>query len=311
MKNQFFISLLSFASVLASCNSTNNKKETTKVSYKTADLINTEVPSILKEDSLIQKHIATQFWKKFPFNDTTIVNSNFEEALSIYLNLLPQVSISTIDKAQQNLMNLAKEDSASYKKVFDRIEHYLYDPNSPYRSEELFKPILENALASNIYSADEKIRIRYLLDDIHKNEVGTKAADFTYKTIDKKISSLYKVKSDFTVLFFNNPDCHTCAEIKKELSQNPLIKAAIEKNKLKILALYPDEDLETWKQHVADYPKTWINAYDPKLDIKNKELYNLRAIPCLYLLSTDKTVLLKDCTLHQLLYYLSNNINID
>lgn len=313
MKNQFFISFITLSSVFIGCNTStnNNQQEESKTTYKTADLINTDVPSILKEDSLIQKHLATQFWKKFPFKDTTIVNSNFEEALSIYLNLLPQVSISTIDKAQQNLMNLAKEDSASYKKVFDQIEHYLYDPNSPYRSEEFFKPILENVLASNIYSEDEKIRIRYLVNDIHKNEVGTKAVDFTYETIDKKVSSLYKIKSDFTVLFFNNPDCHTCAEIKKELSQNPLINAAIKKNKLKILALYPDEDLETWKQHIADYPRTWINAYDPKLDIKNKELYNLRAIPCLYLLSADKTVLLKDCTLQQLLYYLSNNINID
>ncbi|MGL4326250.1 MAG: DUF5106 domain-containing protein, partial [Tannerellaceae bacterium] len=200
MKNQLFISFITLSSVFVGCNTStnNNQQEESKITYKTADLINTDVPSILKEDSLIQKHLATQFWKKFPFKDTTIVNSNFEEALSIYLNLLPQVSLSTIDKAQQNLMNLAKEDSASYKKVFDQIEHYLYDPNSPYRSEELFKPILENVLASNQYSEDEKIRIRYLLDDIHKNEVGTKAADFAYETIDKKVSSLYKIKSDFT-----------------------------------------------------------------------------------------------------------------
>jgi len=45
--------------------------------------------------------------------------------------------------------------------------------------------------------------------------------------------------------------------------------------------------------------KEWTNGYDKELVIKNKNLYDLRAIPTLYLLDKNKTVLLKDATLQK------------
>ena len=43
------------------------------------------------------------------------------------------------------------------------------------------------------------------------------------------------------------------------------------------------------------------------MKMKNDELYDLRAIPTLYLLDQDKVVLLKDCmsipTIEQVIYY--------
>ena len=42
------------------------------------------------------------------------------------------------------------------------------------------------------------------------------------------------------------------------------------------------------------YPKEWYNGFDPDLVIRNDKVYNVRAIPSLYLLASDKTVILKD-----------------
>lgn len=36
----------------------------------------------------------------------------------------------------------------------------------------------------------------------------------------------------------------------------------IERGRLKILALYPDEDLTEWRNYRDHIPATWINAYD-------------------------------------------------
>ena len=41
-----------------------------------------------------------------------------------------------------------------------------------------------------------------------------------------------------------------------------LINEFSKSNKLKILAVYPDEDLDAWKEHVSVMPKDWINSYD-------------------------------------------------
>ena len=47
------------------------------------------------------------------------------------------------------------------------------------------------------------------------------------------------------------------------------------------------------------------DRYDKELVIKNKNLYDLRAIPTLYLLDKNKTVLLKDATLQKVEQYLA------
>ncbi len=38
----------------------------------------------------------------------------------------------------------------------------------------------------------------------------------------------------------------------------------------------------------------WINGYDKELTVLERELYDLKAMPTLYLLDKDKKVLLKD-----------------
>ena len=92
---------------------------------------------------------------------------------------------------------------------------------------------------------------------------------------------------------------------KGKLTASPIINDLQQKGQLKILALYPDEDLKAYRQHLPKMPAAWINAYDKGTAIKTKELYDLKAIPTLYLLDKDKTVLLKDAPFETLETYLT------
>ena len=58
----------------------------------------------------------------------------------------------------------------------------------------------------------------------------------------------------------------------------------------------PDTDLEAWREHLQDYPASWINGYDADQRIEKERLYDLKAIPALYLLDKQKRVMAKDCT---------------
>jgi len=51
-------------------------------------------------------------------------------------------------------------------------------------------------------------------------------------------------------------------------------------------------------------PASWINSYDSAVSLKNDEIYDLKAIPTLYLLDKDKKVVLKDVTFNQVENYL-------
>ena len=150
----------------------------------------------------------------------------------------------------------------------------------------------------------EKVRPKARLELAQKNRIGTKAINFTYTLASGAQGSLYQLNADYLLLFINNPGCHACTETIEGLKQAPIISQLIKEKKLIVLSIYPDEELDDWRKHLNEFPKEWINGYDKKFTIKEKQLYDLKAIPTLYLLNKEKTVLLKDATTQAIEEYL-------
>ena len=106
--------------------------------------------------------------------------------------------------------------------------------------------------------------------------------------------TLYSIKSEYTLIYFNNPECHDCGRVHGYLVASKVFTTMLQTGRLKLLALYPDEDLGAWTRHKDEYPSSWIAArYATKAD---RDSYHLPAIPSLYLLDKTKKVLLKDAT---------------
>ena len=124
---------------------------------------------------------------------------------------------------------------------------------------------------------------------LYTSRLGTKALNFTYTLDSGAKGTLYQFPAEYTLLFINNPGCHACSEMIEGLKSSPVINGFIADKKLKVLSLYPDEELDEWKKHRSDFAKEWTNGYDKELVIKNKNLYDLRAIPTLYLLAVSYT----------------------
>jgi hypothetical protein len=116
--------------------------------------------------------------------------------------------------------------------------------------------------------------------------------------------TLYGVKAPYTLLFFSNPGCDACMNIINVLKGEPRIAQMIASGQLAVLNIYIDEDLEAWRSYMPIYPDEWYNGFDPDFIIRNQELYNVRAIPSLYLLDAEKKVLLKDAPENKVFDYL-------
>ena len=137
------------------------------------------------------------------------------------------------------------------------------------------------------------------------NRVGTKAADFRFEDKNGKVRRLYDIKADFTVLFFSNPGCVACKEIINALKGTPQIDSMISAGRIAVLNIYIDEDLEAWRSYMPIYPETWYNGFDPDFVIRGDVLYNVRAIPSLYLLDKDKNVMMKDAVTERVIDFLN------
>lgn len=307
MKIRLFY-LFSFICIISACNGQQtNQAETESIERRTFQMVS--VPSVITDPKERAVYLAKHYWDAFDFSDTTLVRfpEVTEQAVSDYIGMMKYVPAETAASAIKEMMNKASADSTMFVYLAGLYEKYLYDPDSPMRDESLFVHVLEAVLEASVLDEVSKIRPAHLLELALKNRVGESAADFVYTLADGKEGALYHVNADYLLLFFYNPDCHACKETTDQLAASPFVAEWSKKGQLKILAVYPDEDLDAWREHLAYMPADWINSYDATMSLKGDEVYDLKAMPTLYLLDKDKRVILKDVTCNQVENYLKNN----
>jgi thiol-disulfide isomerase/thioredoxin len=263
------------------------------------------MPLLLTDPEQQFDFLITHYWDYFDFADTTYIPSPeiTEQAWVDYIDLLRRVPV---DKAQETMKAMMLKSSENSKKLFlyftGMADKYLYEPNSPARNEDLYIPVLEVMIQTPALDDAEKMLPKYRLEWAFKNRAGTKAINFQYADIAERTGTLYQIKADYILVFFNNPGCHSCKDHIESISSSVILNKLLSENRLKILSIYPDDKVEEWKEHYTNYPAEWINGYDKLLAIESN--YDLKAIPTLYLLDKDKKVLLKDATLGQIEKYL-------
>ena len=265
-----------------------------------------EIPVMLTETSSRMEYFILHFWDNSMVGDTTFLKhqEDTEQAWANYIGGLTHVPFSVATEAIRHLFSRTDWHKGVYKQFVGLAEKYFYDPNSPYRNEEFYIPVLESMLSSAVLSDAEKIVPQERLDMAMKNRLHTQATDFTYTLFSGKQGRLYAISSDFVLLFINNPGCEACTNSIRFINESSSIQAFISEKRLTVLSFYPDEDLALWKRHYPEYPDNWIVGYDKNLTVLEKGLYDLKAIPTFYLLDKHKKVLIKDGTLQQIEQFL-------
>lgn len=186
------------------------------------------------------------------------------------------------------------------------VRKYLYDPNSPMRNEDLYLPFVKGLAQAE--STPDSLRNFYRREALmcSKNQIGQKVPDFVFRTLKGKNIRLYDVPGEYVMLFFSNPGCQACKGIIEQVEYLQPVALAIEAGRLSVVNVYIDEDLKAWKEYAVNYPDNWYSGYDPKYILRSDELFNIRAIPSLYLLDADKKVIMKDAPTERVLMYLMN-----
>lgn len=282
----------------------------TKSASKAQNFPKINPPAMLGQGLPALIYVAKNYWN--PFIDSSKVFSQdtsyiggvpkdqFINAYREYAQIVLSIPLAEGIKAQTNFISrlIALQRSTPSNTVFTTAvrfaEEVFYGVNSDYRNEELYLPIA-SALAG-FEMIDPATRGRYAeeVKNCSKNRIGAPATDFTYTTKEGKRSTLYKTKGDLTILFFSNPGCTACKEIIESLNRSLAIQKLLSEGRLTVINIYIDEDLTEWYKYMPIYPKEWINCYNEDLMIRGENLYDVRAIPSLYLLDSEKRVILKD-----------------
>lgn len=84
------------------------------------------------------------------------------------------------------------------------------------------------------------------------------------------------------------------------------IASLVASGRLAVVNIYIDDELDKWREYASVYPKDWYNGYDQSYLIRSDITYNVRAIPSLYVLDSEKRVVMKDAPAEVVLPYLDN-----
>lgn len=302
MKCFYLLILLGIAS---SCNS-QSPKSSSKQAWPVPSFEMPAVPDTLRGREQEEEYLATHYWDRFDFTDTAYLHNSeaVERIVADYLHLLQCVSSQTAVSSLRGMMEKAVAEKRMLVCFAELYEKYLYEPASPFANEAWLIPVLEVVTHSSVPDETDKIRPTYLLEQIRKNRPGTPAADFTFTGADQQTGTLYDTDAGYLLLFFYNPDCHTCRAATEEMAASTFLQEKIDAGEVKVLAVYPENDPEIWQNHRQVFPSTWMNVYDGNGRLQEEELYDFKVFPTLYLLDKTKKVLLKDADFQQAIDFL-------
>lgn len=304
---------IAILSILSLCGCNNGAKAPTTSSEKKpiqkdtiTRIVLPGIPAMLTNTDQRADFLVRHYWDHVNFADTNYIHHPeiTEQAWTNYCDLLTHVPLKTVSEAMHELIQKAGVNKKILNYMSELADKYLYDPNSPMRNEEFYIPVLEGLVESPTLEEADKIRPKARLELAQKNRIGTKALDFTYTLQSGTQGRLYQLTTNYVLIFINNPGCQACAETIGQLKAAPTINDLLNRRKLTILSIYPDEEIAEWTKHLINLPNNWINGYDKELKIIDQQLYDLKAIPTLYLVNKSKIVLLKDATAQTIEEYL-------
>ena len=279
-----------------------------------------KIPSVYSSDEEKADYALAHYWDGLLLGDgrtdTAMIlgvpKAEVEQRMANYTLFLTQVPLQKARGSVGAFFNAiekkhAADTSSHLLPAMEKIvTHYLYDPNSPMRNEDLYLPFVSRLAESEFTAANMKPAYRHDAQMCSLNQYGQQVPDFKFRTLKGRTMHLYGVRARYTMLFFSNPGCHACKGIIEEVMGNPVIPGMLSDGTLAVVNVYIDEDLDAWKAYAPTYPESWYSGYDPDYIIRQDLLFNVRAIPSLYLLDAEKRVIMKDAPTENVLRFMDN-----
>ena len=244
------------------------------VSTPTQEFPFPDIPDMIISPDDRKAYLLTHYWEQFACADTTLVN-NRNVTEQGFVNFIALLADAT-----------TPEQTA---------DSYLFNPNSPFYNERIYGLYLEKLLGKLPQTDAMRSSYRFKLELVRRNNVGEKATDFVYYLPDgtRCTLSATTVRNNRLLLIFYDPECKSCHEVLLKMVADTSLAEAVRTSKLSVLAVYTEGNDEAWRKTLANMPEGWIIGSDHEA-IKIGALYDLKAMPSLYLLDENKRVILKD-----------------
>lgn len=255
-----------------------------------------EIPEVMTDPGERRSYLVLHYWDCYDFADTALLHraAVTEQGLVNYVALVgSHPDRAEADKSVDVFCRQVAASDEARGTFASLLEKYLYDPMSPVRDDALYVRFLDRLLAH--VPADDARRSRWSFQKelAARNNPGQAAEDFTYHQPDGTARTLYGTQANRLLLLFYDPECENCHAVMQAMKSSTALDEAVREGRVTVLAVYTEGNPDVWQAKLGELPPGWLVGTDHEV-IKTKALYDLKAMPTLYLLDAGKRVLLKD-----------------
>lgn len=273
----------------------------------TATYLNDPPQEVVSDRHLFQSYYIEHFFDNFAWNDPRIFNTVVvEQKLKEICNMIYQYDNPEYDTFVVAALNQAKVNQTSYEYLFDALEHVLGSNISPYKVEHTYIAMLKDALAYPKLDENRKRRYTRELGFIDKNHAGDTVPDFRLVLANGDTTTFYAIESEYTLLYLQHPTCPTCHQVRNRMKGFDKLNRAIESGKLKVVMVYFEDDPKVWDNyiHSSEANPKYLQGWNFDQTIDDKDLFDTRTIPYMFLLDKDKVVIKKDLLVNEIEPYI-------
>ena len=265
-----------------------------------------------REDSIANyNYYKKHYWDGITFMDGRVIRTPFflPKVEKYFREVLVPVPDSIIKEADYLLL-LARSDSTMYRFLINWLtDEYIYPKYMGHDAVfvHLFEKYHSKGI-SNWLNEKQLTTISNRAYMLMANLIGEKAADLELTDSSGKPSSLYNVKSNYTVVVFWDPTCGHCREELPKLDS--FYRAKWKKEGVKIYAVLSENEKSKWLEFIHEKKlEDWIHVYQTeeskKAEVESKQasfrqLYDVTQTPTIYLLDKEKRIIAKKLTLQQM-----------
>lgn len=274
------------------------------------------------EDTMAAKQfISDHYWDGIKFWDTRLAYTPFflPKLKKYYKDVVSYKTDTIIKKMDWMLSYAAASDDMTRLMMEDFIAASI---NHAYHwNDSVFIHLFEKHIAPKKYSWLSESQRQIISEKAYYlmgKMIGSPADDIQLPNLQGQLTSLYQLKSNYTILAFWDPTCSHCRETLPKLDS---MYQAIWKSKgISIFAFGSESDgkIGDWTNYIAQHHlQDWTNVYNTQEENRNRikagkkgypEIYDVWYYPSFFVLDKNKRFMAKKFTYEQMVDFLKMNV---
>lgn len=255
-----------------------------------------DAPGGVDEQQFKYEYYKAHYWDNFELSDPVMLRLPtpiFKEKYNTYLDKLVYQHPDSLIKEIDALVNEAKSNEDTYKyAVWSAVIKYQYPEIMGL--DEVYVHLYDKYFASgemDFWANDQlKKNLKERADQLRNSLIGKPAPNLIMLDKDLQRKSLYDISSDYTVIYFFDPDCGHCKKETPKLvefyNSSPF--------DVEVFAVSADTSMVKMKKYIKDMNMSWITVNGPRtITQPYQKLYDAMTTPTIYLLDRNKKIIAK------------------